>query len=274
MSYHWIHAEDFSINSLLLMDRWMVQQLMGLKDSPMYENDAEYRRLLGIALRYNPTILWYFTTRCPEADERAYKLAQEAPENLSPEEVRRCEVRFLDMIDNFIVYLYPEVMNANCPYIRDWVPERLLCMTDFSHKIVLDIGSGTGRLAFAAATKAKRVYASEPADRLREYMRDKIAAEKISNVVVLDGTIEDIPFEDNTFDIAMCGYVLGLDYRKETALMERVVKDGGTIINCPGEDIDKRDAPNQALLDAGFQCSHYTSKNGGDVYRYWKKVSK
>ena len=38
--------------------------------------------------------------------------------------------------------------------------------------IVLDIGSCTGRLAFAAAIAAKAVFASEPADRLREYMEE------------------------------------------------------------------------------------------------------
>jgi ubiquinone/menaquinone biosynthesis C-methylase UbiE len=118
------------------------------------------------------------------------------------------------------------------------------------------------------------VYACEPVDRLREFMRNKIACEGISNVVVLDGTIEDIPFEDNTFDISMSAYVLGLDYKKEISNLERVTKNGGYIIDCRGEEDEKRKAPNKHLLDAGFQWSYYVSKNGGDVYRYWKKVIK
>lgn len=274
MAFNWINAREFSINSMLLMDRWMLQQLIGLKDSQIYHNSEEYRRLLGVVLAYNPTICWYFKNKCPEAAQRVDLLVEAVPNHLSTEAVRECESNFMDMMDTMFVYTYPEIMNKNCEYIREWDSERLLSMTDFTDKIVLDIGSGTGRLAFAAAKKAKKVYASEPGDRMREFMRDKIAAEQISNVVVLDGTIEAIPFEDDTFDIAMCGYVLGVDVKQEIANMERVVKNGGLIVSCMGEDDRKNLKPNQRLLDEGFEYSHYVSKTGGDVYRYWKKVVK
>lgn len=102
-------------------------------------------------------------------------------------------------------------------------------MADFENKIVLDVGSGTGRLAFAAAKKVRRVYASEPVDRLREFMRDKIREEDIQNMIVVDGTIENIPYEDNTFDIVMSGHVVGDDYDRELAELTRVVKNGGYI---------------------------------------------
>jgi len=209
MSFNWINAEKFSIHSILLMDRWILQQLIGLKDSPRFATDEAYRKLLGIALAYHPAIQWYFISRCPESAERVNLLVENAPKNLSPEEVRKYEVIFLNEIDGFMVYMYPEEMNANCPYIRDWDPGRLLSIVDFTGKVVLDIGSGTGRLAFAAATIARKVYASEPTDRLREFMRDKIAKEKITNVTVVDGTIETIPFEDNTL-ISPCA-VMFLD---------------------------------------------------------------
>ena len=52
---------------------------------------------------------------------------------------------------------------------------------------MLDVGSGTGRLAFAAAEKAAFVVASEPVDALREYMRDMIAQKGITNMRVCDG---------------------------------------------------------------------------------------
>lgn len=274
MSYNWIKGEDFSINSILLMDRWILQQLIGLGDSDRYETDDEYKKLLGITLAYNPVIYWYFINKSPEGAERVIKLVEAAPKNLSPKEIRKSEVEFLEIIDSFIVYLYPEVMNKNCPYIRDWDKERLLSIIDFTDKVVLDIGSGTGRLAFAAATKAKKVYALEPSERLREFMRDKIIKEKVSNIVVLDGIIENIPFEDNTFDVATTAYVLGVDYEKEIENLERVVKNGGYIIDCMGEEDFKRKGPNEHLLKAGFNWSHYISKNSGDVYRYWKKVIK
>lgn len=274
MSFNWINAEEFSINCILLMDRWILQQLVGLGDSKKYDNNPEYRKALGIVLAYNPIIRWYFENKSPESVERVKKLVDNVPGNLSPNEVRKNEIQLLDMIDSFVVYVYPEIMNKACPYIRDWDKEKLLSIVDFTDKVVLDVGSGTGRLAFAACTKAKKVYAIEPVDRLREYMRDKIKNEGIDNVVVLDGTIEAIPFEDNTFDIAMSGHVMGKDYDKEISNLERIVKNGGYIINCMGEDDRKREKPDENLINAGFEYSHYVSKSGGDVYRYWKKVHK
>jgi ubiquinone/menaquinone biosynthesis C-methylase UbiE len=274
MSYNWISAKEFSINNMLLMDRWMLQQFIGLKDSPMYEKSKEYREQLGVILAYNPTICWYFKAKCPEATSRIEKLVQEAPDKLSADEVREYEVSFIDTMDTMFVYTDPSLMDINCEYIRDWDEERLLSLADFNNKVVLDIGSGTGRLAFAAAKKAKRVYASEPGDQMREYMRDKIEREKISNVIVLDGTIETIPFEEDTFDITMSAYVLGVDYEQEISNMYRVTKNGGYIICCMGEDDRKAEGANEKLVKAGFEYSHYVSKNGGDVYRYWKKVVK
>ncbi len=274
MSFNWISANEISINSILLMDRWMLQQLMGLSDSPMYDTSEEYRILLGTIFAYNPTIVWYFKNRCPEAADRVDQLIALIPDTLSSEEVKESEASFIDMMDTMFVYLQPEIMNSKCPYIRDWDSDKLLSIVDFSDKLVLDIGSGTGRLAFAAATVARKVYASEPCDRMREFMRDKIMKKQISNVVVLDGTIEAIPFEDDTFDITMCGYVMGLDIKQEVASLERVTKNGGYIINCMGDDDRKNDKPNERLLEEGFKYSHYVSKTDGDVYRYWKKVNK
>lgn len=41
-----------------------------------------------------------------------------------------------------------------------------------------------------------------------------------------------------------------------------------------GEDDKKREKPDQEMLKAGFEYSHYVSKTGGDVYRYIKQVIK
>ena len=102
--------------------------------------------------------------------------------------------------------------------------------------MVLDIESGTGRLAFAAAQKVRRVYALEPVDCLRDFMRDKIRKQDIKNMVVLDGVVEALPFEDKTFDIVMSAYVFDYNYDAEYVKIARVVKSGGYIIDCDGED--------------------------------------
>ena len=276
MAYNWIQAEDYSINSILLMDRWILRGIIGMAEyGAGHYADPDYRRHLGIALAYNPAIRWYYVNKCPEAKDRVASLIEAAPVGLTAEEVRNSETCFLQEIETFVVYLYPEVMESHCTYIRDWTPDKLLSIVDFTDKVVLDVGSGTGRLAFAAAQKARKVYASDPVDCLREFMKDKIKKLGIKNMVVLDGVVEALPFEDNTFDIVTSACVFGDNYDVEYAEMARVVKSGGYIIDCDGENESVESTPRKSeLLQLGFQYSHYTSKNGGDVYRYWKQVIK
>lgn len=275
MAFNWIKAENYSFYSILLMDRWILRYFVGMGVTSVgHYAIPEYRKHLGIALAYNPAVHWYFVNKCPESKERVDLLVNEAPLNLTTEEVRDSEIYVMQAKETFMVYVYPEVMESNCSYIRDWTADKLLSITDFTDKIVLDIGSGTGRLAFAAAQKAKKVYAIEPIDCLREFMRDKIRSLGINNMVVLDGVVESIPYEDNTFDIVMSAYVFGDNYDCEYAEMARVVKSGGYIIDCAGEEDSKRDKPKDELLKLGFTFLHYTSQNSGDVYRYWKQVIK
>jgi ubiquinone/menaquinone biosynthesis C-methylase UbiE len=106
---------------------------------------------------------------------------------------------------------------------------------------------------------------------MREYLREKKKRLGLENVYVVDGTIEDIPFQDEFFDIVMSGHVVGDNYETELKEMTRVTKPGGYIIDCPGED-DRKIPLCQEHLNHGFQYLHYVSKCGGDVYRYWKQV--
>lgn len=269
MSFNWIDPKDFSVNSFLLMDRWLIRTIC-----TYYADDAKYNENLSILLAYNDTVSWYFAHRCPESKDIVSDLVKKAPKGLSKEEVRKSEEFIIDVLDWAIVLVYPEIMNKNCDYIYNWDEERLFELADFKDKLVLDVGSGTGRLAFAAAKKAKKVYASEPVDILREYLRDKIESENINNMVVVDGTVEKIPYEDNTFDIVMSGHVVGDNFETEIAELTRVTKSGGIIIDCPGDDGFKRKGPMKEMLDAGFEYFYHKSVSGGDIYRYRKIVKK
>ena len=92
MTSDWINPNDFSINSVLLMDRWILRQLIGLGDAPLYD-DPQYRRYLGAVLAYHPVIRWYYETKCPESAERVAALVKEAPADLSGDEVRSARGR-------------------------------------------------------------------------------------------------------------------------------------------------------------------------------------
>ena len=71
----------------------------------------------------------------------------------------------------------------------------------------------------------------------------------------------------------MSGHVVGDDYEKELGELTRVVKNGGWILDCPGED-DRQASLKQELLERGFEYFYYKSRNGGDVYRYRKQIFK
>ena len=187
--------------------------------------------------------------------------------------MREAETSILQTHETFVVYAYPEVMER-VNYIRNWDPKYLYELVDLENKVVLDVGSGTGRLAFAAAKKASRVYASDPCDQLREYMRDRIKRERITNMKVLDGEVLCLPYEDNTFDVVLSGHVVGDFYDEEIAEMFRITKNGGWIIVCNGDDEFKRNAPNGEMVIRGFEWFCHESVEGGIIYNYRKQVKK
>lgn len=60
MSFHWIDPKEYSFNSLLLMDRYLIAQIC----APGC--DEEYRINLGAALAANPAVAWYCQEKAPE----------------------------------------------------------------------------------------------------------------------------------------------------------------------------------------------------------------
>jgi len=279
MPLGWINPEDFSFNSFLLMDRFQIRLMF---DSGGWRNDkAEWRQSMGIALNANPAVRWYFENKCPETAETVRDIAAAASAATDAAEIRKAEVYALLSVEDFVLYTRPRLMDRNCSFIYAWEKRRLFEMADFRGKTVLDVGSGSGRLAFAAAEQAEWVYASEPVDSLREYLRDKIAREHIENVRVVDGMARNLAYPDNTFDIVMSGHVVGDDWDAETAELERVCKSGCWLLDCPGDEEPtgacnngKKREESPELARRGWEPMYYTGTLGGEVYRYRKQVDK
>lgn len=267
MSYHWINAQDYTMNCFLFFERWALRYIF--KNS----ENKEYIQDMAKALYKYPYLKEFIRIKAPEVKDFMDAIEKVDCKKYFSEELREAETKILQMHETFVVYAYPEIMNQ-VNYIRNWFPENLYRLVDLTDKIVLDVGAGTGRLAFAAAKKAKRVYASEPCDMLREYMRDYIKQEKIANVRVLDGFIENLPFEDNTFDVVISGHVIGDNYDKEISELTRVLKDQGLIVVCNGDDEFKRKGPNEELVKRGFEWFVHESIEGGIIYDYRKQVKK
>ena len=233
MSLNWINPNDYSFNSLLLMERFQIRLMM--HSCGWYCDNEEFKRNMGIALNANPAVKWYLSHRCPECASLVEEMAKNVPVVTDAEQIRNAETFILLNVEDFTIYTTPELMAEQCDFIRGWNKERLFELADLTDKIVLDVGAGSGRLTFAAAEKAAWVYASEPVGTLREFMRDKIARENIKNVRVLDGFVMELAFPDNTFDVVMSGHVVGDEYDAEIAELTRVCKSGGWMLDCPGD---------------------------------------
>jgi len=256
----WINPNEYSFNSLLLLERFQIRLMMGPNNWQM--KDMKWKENMGIALNANPAVQWYLSHRCPEYAELLAELSANAPAVTDAEQVRSAEVHALSSVVDWVTFTTPEVMSELCEWIYGWNKDTLFELVDLAGKTVLDVGAGSGRLAFAAAEKAAWVYASEPVETLREFMRDKIKTEGIKNVRVLDGLVTELPFPDDTFDVVMSGHVVGDDYDSEIAEITRVCKSGGWVLGCSGGRYeDEKPDPEEARA-RGYEEICTTSKLG------------
>lgn len=56
--------------------------------------------------------------------------------------------------------------------------------------------------------------------------------------------------------------------------LTRVVKDGGYIVECNGDDEFKREGPDEELVKREFTWFKHESIEGGIIYDYRKQVKK
>ena len=262
----WMNPEDYSFDCMLRMERFQIRYILG-------NPDEAGKKALAMALKANPKVAGLFMSKCPEMAETVKTLTAQASAELTPEEIRTAEVQVIGDYEDFVIYTTPNLMPEKCDFIYGWHKERQFELCGLEGKTVLDVGSGTGRLAFAAAEKAAFVVASEPVDSLREYMRDEIARKGITNMRVCDGMCDSLPFPDNSFDVVMSGHVVGDRFREEVDELTRITKPGGWLLDVPGDQQRETDR-NEALIADGWEEMAYEGTFGRTTYRYRKQVNK
>lgn len=75
-------------------------------------------------------------------------------------------------------------------------------------KIVVDVGSGTGRSTFALADKARLVIGVDPWPAMRQFAVAKARQARVRNVAFLEGVAQRLPLRDRSVDLIVA--VLGV----------------------------------------------------------------
>jgi ubiquinone/menaquinone biosynthesis C-methylase UbiE len=95
---------------------------------------------------------------------------------------------------------------------------------------VIDVATGHGNAALAAARRFCEVTGIDYVPALLERGRERAAAERLP-VVFVEGDAEDIPFPDASFDVALStvGVMFAPDQEKVARELLRVIRPGGKI---------------------------------------------
>ena len=260
MPLNWIDTTNLSFNALLLLEQAQISWMPG--NVP----EAE----LDIALQANPAVDWFLRHKHPAIIPWLEQIHSSHPSAHQPKEddIRQAELQVLSAINDWLVYaLDPSIYDAQ-PFMG-WDSNELRNMADFNGKTVLDIGSGTGRLALVAAEQAGVVFAVEPVGNLRRYIQGKAQAQGFGNVYTIDGVITAIPFPDGFADITMTGHVYGDQPEAEYLEMKRVTKPGGMVLLCPGTSLNEI-AAHEYLLSQDFHWAEFEEPTEGMKRKYWK----
>ena len=258
MPVDWMDVTSLSFNSLLLLEQ------VQLSWFPGWLPEAE----LAISLNANPAVEWYFRHKCPTLNKWLDEVLSTASKLASSEGVHQAEIVVMKAITDLLVYIvYPAIYDAQ-PFLN-WDSNELITLVEFTDKIVIDVGAGTGRLALIAAPSAKTIFAVEPVANLRAFLKAKARNLGLKNVFPVDGLIADIPFPDDFAEVTMAGHAFGDEPEAEYRELERVTRPEGMIVLCPGnQDLDN--GRHNFLISNGFQWSRFEEPSDGMMRKYWK----
>jgi ubiquinone/menaquinone biosynthesis C-methylase UbiE len=129
---------------------------------------------------------------------------------------------------------------------------------------MLDVATGTGKVALLAASQAPeiKVTGTDLSSGMLEQARQKAEAMNLTNVEFLQMDMENLDFPNNHFDVATCSAALHLldDMLKGLQHITSKVKSGGKIIISAFDDdfFEPMDSMFFARYEAyGYQLSHF-----------------
>ncbi len=101
--------------------------------------------------------------------------------------------------------------------------------------IVLDVGCGTAFKILPVASSVKHIYGLDPNQRMREKAQENIRKENVSNMTLVAGVSECLPYPDNHFDVLTC-----IVAHQTPSEFHRVLKPCGWVVCEQFGEEDKR----------------------------------
>ncbi len=118
---------------------------------------------------------------------------------------------------------------------KGWRKKAIAEVAQIQPKSILDVATGTGDMAIAAARKIQpqKITGVDIADQMLAVGRKKIADKNLAGIITLQtGDSEAMPFATGEFDAVMCAYGVRNFEHLEAGLkeMSRVLRPGGKVV--------------------------------------------
>jgi SAM-dependent methyltransferase len=183
-----------------------------------------------------------------------------------------CDEAVWEIADLIVYNKLPELYDKVAGF--NWAIGEITAKETLAGKVVADVGAGSGMLAFMLATYAQTVYAIEPLNGFRTFIKQKAVKDKFGNVFVIDGFLDSIPFPDNTLDILFTSNAIGWNIEKELQEIERVVKRNGQAIHIMrvNEDVSENPVHVKLVSDEWNYAFTKTQDINGLKLKYYKTV--
>ena len=221
---------------------------------------APDRELAGV-LHAHPAVRTFLEVRHPPIADHLTRVLAAHPPSAGADTVQSEQDLLWEIGDLLIYDTAPELLDA-LP-TNDWDFGIVTDLVDLDGKTVIDAGAGSGKVAFGAVSRARHVFAVEPVTRLREFMRDKAKASGITNLFVLDGTLDAIPLPTDTADVLLTRNAIGWHLEEELVEIERVVRAGGVALHLGLPHPPSLDDPRHGrLTEAGYAVVTYAEGQG------------
>ena len=116
--------------------------------------------------------------------------------------------------------------------IKRWHKFMMKRLGNINGKDCLDVGTGTGEIAFLMASRGGNVTGIDITPAMIELAEKKMEEKNLPKVDMMVGDALDLPFDECTFDCVTSGYMLRnvTDIPKAISEMHRVLKAGGICV--------------------------------------------